>query len=187
MNKQTVYVSFSAEINGYTTERLQELLIDRIGKGAKSIYFLISSNGGSVKDGITMYNFLKSLPVDIVMHNIGRVNSVANVIFAAGNRRLAVEHSSFMFHGVGFNVTHATRFEEKHLREKLDSVQKDQGNIADILEQEMGISRARLEGMFLNAEVIPAPDAKPLGIIHDVSPAKIPEDADIAQLVLQKS
>ena len=69
-----------------------------------------------MKDGVTLYNYIKSLSVKVVMHNVGLVNSIANVIFLAGNERYAVPHSSFLFHGVGFDIPQPTRLEEKEFK-----------------------------------------------------------------------
>ena len=181
-----IYVSFSADIRGPATEQMQAFLANKLNEGVDSFYILFSSMGGSVKEGITLYNFLKSLPADIVMHNIGRTNSIANVVFSGAKTRYAVEHSSFMFHGVGFDVSQSTRFEEKHLKEKLDSIENDQRTIADILKQEMGLAVERTREMFLSAAVITSSDAKELGIVHDVRPVDIPKGAQLFQLVLQK-
>ncbi len=41
------------------------------------IYCLFSSHGGQVEAGITLYNFLRSLPVELVMHNTGSTDHIA--------------------------------------------------------------------------------------------------------------
>jgi len=64
------------------------------------LYFLFSSNGGSVNAGIALYNFLRALPVEIIMHNTGSIDSIATVIFLAADKRYAALHSTFLFHGV---------------------------------------------------------------------------------------
>ena len=37
------------------------------------------------------------------MHNIGSIDSIANVIFLAGQKRYAAPNSSFLFHGIVMN------------------------------------------------------------------------------------
>jgi len=66
-----------------------------------------------VRDGVTLYNFIRSLPVKTIMHNIGIIDSIANVVFLAANERYANPSSSFLFHGVGFDVNQPARLEEK--------------------------------------------------------------------------
>ena len=53
-------------------------------------------------DGVII--LLAAMPFKLATHNVGRVNSIGNVVFLAGEERYAVPHSAFMFHGVGFDV-----------------------------------------------------------------------------------
>jgi ATP-dependent protease ClpP protease subunit len=50
-------------------------------------------------DGFAIYNLLQSLPYEVHTHNIGAIQSIANVVFLAGDRRTAAPESSFMLHG----------------------------------------------------------------------------------------
>ena len=69
------------------------------------VYLLLSSEVGSVMHGINLYNVLRALPVKLVTHNVGNVDSIGNAIFLAGEERYACQHSTFMFHGVGSPTT----------------------------------------------------------------------------------
>jgi len=102
-------------------------------------------------NGITVYNFLKSLPINLTTHNIGIVDSIANVIFLAGKTRYAVKNSSFLFHRVGFDINQA-RFEEKNIKEKLRMIQRDQKLIADIITEQSQYTKKEIEKMFLEAD-----------------------------------
>src|SRR5688572_11202486 len=107
---ETVYVSFIAEINQTTTESLLGLCAKLGNSGVKRVYLLLSSPGGAVSAGIAAYNLLRAMPFHLVTHNVGSVNSIANVIFLAGEERYASPSATFMFHGVGFDVTAQVRF-----------------------------------------------------------------------------
>ena len=78
---KTLFISFSAEVNQNTAENLMGIFAQRLNQGIKDFYLLLSSPGGSVMNGITVYNFLKSLPINLTTHNIGIVDSISNVIF----------------------------------------------------------------------------------------------------------
>ena len=107
-----VFVNFSAEINAMTAESLIALMARLANEGQKEVHLLLTTVGGSVMHGLTVYNVLRGLPFTLVTHNAGSVNSIGNAIFLAGERRYACPHSTFMFHGVGFDVTNQQRFEE---------------------------------------------------------------------------
>lgn len=78
MENKTLYISFSAEVNQNTTENLMGVVAQKVNAGIKDIYLLISSPGGSVMNGINVYNFLKALPINLTTHNIGIVVKDAN-------------------------------------------------------------------------------------------------------------
>ena len=181
-----LFISFSAEVNQNTAENLMGIFAQRLNQGTKDFYLLLSSPGGSVMNGITIYNLLKSLPINLTTHNIGIVDSIANVIFLAGKTRYAVKNSSFLFHGVGFDINQPTRFEEKNIKEKLKMIQRDQKLIVDIITEQSQYTQAEIEKMFLGADTRTPEQAKEKGLIHDVKEANVPEGVEVVQFVFQR-
>src|SRR5713101_1517285 len=112
-----VYINFSADITPPSTETLLATIANLINQRVPHIYLLLSTPGGSVMHGLTIYNVLMGLPCDLTIHNVGSVNSIGNAIFLAGKHRYACQHSTFMFHGVGFDSPAGVRLEEKFLLE----------------------------------------------------------------------
>jgi ATP-dependent Clp protease, protease subunit len=115
---KTIYVSFSAEVTTQTTEALLGVMAQQVMQGMQHVYLLLSTPGGQVTCGINIYNVLRAMPFHLTTHNVGNVDSIGNVVFLAGAERYACPHSTFMFHGVGFDIQQAVRFEEKLLRER---------------------------------------------------------------------
>ena len=183
----TVYVSFAAEVNQTTTEGLLGLCANLANQGIKTVYLLISSLGGSVTNGITIYNVLRAMPFKLVTHNVGSVNSIANLIFLAGETRYSTPNSTFMFHGVGFDVIQAMRFEEKNLRERLDSIVADQRKIGAIISERSSLKPEEVQELFREAVTRDPGYAKEKGIIHDIIEARIPPGATVHQLVFKRS
>jgi ATP-dependent protease ClpP protease subunit len=101
---EIVYVSFSAEVSPHTTESLLAVMSNCANQGVKTVYLLLSTPGGSVMNGLNIYNVLIGMPFELITHNVGNVDSIDNAIFLAGSKRYACPHSTFMFHGVGFDV-----------------------------------------------------------------------------------
>jgi ATP-dependent protease ClpP protease subunit len=158
----------------------------KLNEGVKDFYLLFSSSGGNVVNGVTIFNFLKSLPVTLTIHNIGIIDSIANVIFLAGKTRYAVKNSSFLFHGVGFDINQPTRFEEKNVKERLKMIQRDQKLIADIIAERTKLTVSEIEKMFLEADTLTPEQAKTKDIINDIRDVNIPEGAQLIQLVSQR-
>ena len=72
---------------------------------ATNLLIKISSLGGSVSSGITIYNYLKSLPIPVHTHNLGDVASSAILVYLAGNTRTAEDVSKFLIHPLTIGVS----------------------------------------------------------------------------------
>jgi ATP-dependent protease ClpP protease subunit len=178
----TVYISFNTAINLGTAQHLLGASFNQISNGATHLYYLFSTPGGMVDVGIGIYNVLKGLPVKTTMHNVGAVDSIGNAIFLAGKERVACPHSTFMFHGVGFDVQNE-RQEEKILRERLDSVQAQQRKIGSVIADQTSLKGPEIDKLFLEAQTKDTAFALSNGIISEVRDVAIPAGAPLLQLV----
>jgi ATP-dependent protease ClpP protease subunit len=137
-------------------------------------------------NGMNLYNVMRALPCELSIHNVGNVDSIGNAIFLAGARRFACAHSTFMFHGVGFNSPQGLRMEEKFLRERLDSIVADQQRIGSILEERTSLTRDQVQSLFLEAQTKDATFAVGCGIVHEIRNVDIPPGGPIVSLVFQR-
>jgi ATP-dependent Clp protease, protease subunit len=181
-----VYIIFSAEIIPHTTEALIAAMAQCHNQGVTEVYLVISTPGGSVMNGMTLYNVLRGMPFKLTTHNAGNVDSIGNAIFLAGEERYAAPHSTFMFHGVGFDVRSEIRLEEKLLRERLDSIQADQKRIGAIIQERTQLTPEQVETLFLEAQTKDATYATSTGIVHEIRDVEIPVGAPVISLVFQR-
>ncbi len=181
-----VYVSFSAEINPNTTESLIATLSNLANQGVPEVYLLLSTPGGMVMNGMNLYNVLRAMPLRLTTHNVGNVDSIGNAVFLAGEPRFACPHSTFMFHGVGFDGEAGVRLEEKFLRERLDGVLADQKRIAAIIEERTNLEAEQIEPLFREAQTKDATYAVSTGIVHEIKDVQIPEGSPVISLVFQR-
>ena len=178
----TTYINFHAPINGKTAQNMMAAISQRLTSGTDHFYILFSTPGGEVASGITLYNFLRALPVNVTMHNMGNVDSIGNSIFAAGGERFCCQHSTFMFHGVGLPIN--GNVEEKAAREVLQGILADQNRIGSILVDRTNITTDQAGEFFREARTIDAASALDLGIVSEVKDAVVPLHSDIISLVL---
>lgn len=181
-----VYVSFSAEINAHTTESLLGTMANLVNGCVPEVHLLLSTPGGTVMNGINIYNVLRAMPFHLVTHNVGNVDSIGNAIFLAGDHRVACPHSTFMFHGVGFGVQPGLTLEEKFLRERLDSVLSDQQRIGAIIEERTTLTPEQVAPLFTEAQTKDAAYAVSTGIVHEIRDVKIPDGGPVVSLVFQR-
>ncbi len=183
---QTVYVTFSAEINVTTTESLISVMANLVNQQAKEVHLLMSTSGGSVMHGLNLYNVLIGLPFELITHNVGNVDSIGNAVFLAGSRRYAAVHSTFMFHGVGFDLPGQTRLEEKNVREYLDGILSNQKWIGSIITERTRIGREDVNALFREAQTKDAAFAVSSGIIHQIKDVQLPVGGPVISLVFQR-
>ena len=182
----TAYITFSAEINPATTEQFIATSTQLVVQGFNRLYFLLSTPGGSVMNGLNIYNVLRGLPAKIAFHNVGNVDSIGNAIFLAGDERYACPHSTFMFHGIGFDHKQGFRVEQKNAQEMLDEIFADQKRIADIIVEHTHIDAAEAADLFKEARTKDSAYAAARGIVSDIRNVDIPTGSPIFSLVFQR-
>ena len=186
LSEPIVYVSFSAEISPHTTESLLAVMSNCANQGTKTVYLLLSTPGGSVMNGLDIYNVLRGMPFELITHNVGNVDSIGNAVFLAGKKRYACPHSTFMFHGVGFDVKAQGRFEEKNLKEFLANILSDHKRIGSIITERTKLDEKVVAGLFSEAQTKDATFAVGAGILHEVKDVQIPPGIQIISLVFQR-
>jgi ATP-dependent Clp protease protease subunit len=80
---------------GEVYDDLQQMLYDSTNA---PIHVYIKSPGGSVFDGLHLYDELKSLPCPVYTYGQGIIASAASFIFMAGEKRFLQPHAWFMIH-----------------------------------------------------------------------------------------
>jgi ATP-dependent Clp protease protease subunit len=136
--------------------------------------------------GITIYNVLRGMPITLVTHNVGNVDSIGTVIYLAGERRYACPQTTFMLHGVAFGTNTPAQFFERNLRERLAAVQADQERIKAIYSERAGITPEVAEGFFLGESNISAADTRERGIVHELRQVQVPPGSPVVQLVFNR-
>ena len=176
--KSAEYVWFARSINDQTMNELIASLFD-IATRSDEIHLLINSNGGNVHAGIHCYTMMNALSATLITYNVGHVDSIANVIFLAGEKRYCAPTSVFMFHSVGFDYNGPTRLEGRQLREHLDSVVADHKRIGDIISSRSLLKQPAASELFDIQRVYDASWAKENGVVHDISELQIRQGANM--------
>ncbi len=177
MSSKTVYINFYDVINDKTVKILMAICSDVIVQHKPDIlYFLFASGGGGVTPGIALHNFLRSLPVKVVMHNMGIIDSIATVIFLAGEERFASPHSSFLFHGVELTFSQQTSLSTSKLAEHSSQLKQDERKIANIYLERSTLTDSEIFELFKQGESKDPAFAVEKKIVHEIKNPSIPKD-----------
>lgn len=81
------------------------------------IEIYISSPGGSVHQGLAIYDAIIACPCDIHMVASGEIMSMGFIIFLAGDKRIAAKHTRFMMHSISYGADGITKNHEIQVNE----------------------------------------------------------------------
>jgi ATP-dependent Clp protease protease subunit len=181
-----VVIRFFAPVIDATVNALMNAVDQKMKQGTKDFIILISSPGGSVIHGLSVYNYLKGLPASITTHNFGSVDSIGIVIYCAGSRRLSVPQARFLFHGVNVQFKGEQNLEEKLLEERLKGLRIDMENIAKIVAANTGknvkdITDAMIERTTLNPE-----EAQSWGLVHEIKSELFEAGSEVLAIQFQQ-
>lgn len=163
-------VHFIGPINHNTACTIRNLCLQAVQSGASSIELHLSSEGGNMTAGFALYFFLKSLPVPLITHNVGSIESIAVVIFLAGQKRYAYPGTRFLVHPLNWGFGNLVAADHARVTEWRECLDFDAERYASIFEEatrdaaEPDYIRTHLFG---SARLFDANQAVKAGIIHE--------------------
>ena len=152
---------------------IAQLLFLQMEDPKKEIHVYINSPGGSVSDGMAIYDTLNFLQCDIVTYCIGMAASMSTVLLAAGTpgKRLALPNSRVMIHqpsgGAGGQTSDISIAAKEILRWRQ--------TINEILAKHSGKTIEQLEKDSDRDYYMSAEEAKEYGLVDEVM-SKKPKD-----------
>lgn len=170
------YVRFMAPVTAQSAERLFNIFDQAFRSGAARFHLLLNSPGGSVAHGLAIHNFLKGLPIEVITHNFGTVDSIGVIMYCAGSKRLAVPHSRFMLHPVQAQFSHG-HYDEHHIRERQNSLKTDQQNIAKVISVVVNKTEDEILDNIHSRKTFDAQQAQDFGLAQEIKPELMPAKA----------
>lgn len=177
-NNKTIYINFFDGIDVAKTNKFILFVNDAIKThNPTEIIFLIASGGGDVDSGFVLYNYLVSLrpTIKIGMHNIGKIDSIANVIFAAGENKFASPNASFLFHGVSMNLNGS--FNKNVLTETISRLTSMESRITKTISENSKLTEVELAALFHQGEDRSVEFALEKEIIEEIKFPAVPAGA----------
>ena len=174
------WIRFMAPVNPQTATRLFQILDTKLKEKVERIHLMLSSPGGSVFHGISLFNFLKGSPIEVYTYNFGSVDSIGVVIFCAGAKRICVPHARFLIHGVAANFVGNQSLDEKDLEERLKGLQIHYKTIARVIADTAQKPADKVEEDMNNRTTLNPQQAKDYGLVHEIGAKLFPINADLS-------
>ena len=173
------YVLFSAPINEETANNFIGLLSKLAAQKASRVVIGLNCIGGHIAAGVALHNCMRAMPFKIVTHNIGNVDSIANVVFLAGDERYACKATTFMFHGAAVNAGPHGHLEEKHLLERLDVVQSQHRRMSELIAARTRLSISLCMELFKHQTIRDAAWAMDNGLVDGIREFAVPLGSEL--------
>jgi len=175
---------FVGPIDRPWTQSLRNMLCAFANDGVTHLSLYMSSSGGSMVEGFALYNLINSLPMRIHTHNIGAIQSIANIVFIAGHERTAAPQSSFMFHGFSWTFVQET-LDEAQIAERTRHLATGRTEFMRIFEERTRWSPVVFEErkLFDRANVIGPEEAVDAGIVQDIQHLTVARGTRIVNVV----
>jgi ATP-dependent Clp protease, protease subunit len=129
-----VYAVFAGVIEQATIQRIFAGLGAAMANKVQRVHLLFQSTGGTVADGVCLYNFLHRLPIEICLYNVGTVASVGALVFLGAKVRNTSASATFMLHRTQASPMGATA---ERLQAITKSVALDDQRTEEILRQHL--------------------------------------------------
>ena len=77
---------------------ISQLFVNAANDNVTEIHLLLQSPGGAVNEGVFLYDFIKSFPVDVLAYNCGHVGSAAVSAYLGAKKRFVSPNGTFLVH-----------------------------------------------------------------------------------------
>lgn len=168
--EQKTIIRFMSGVDEQSARNFINIVENEFKNGVRSFRILISSPGGYVDPGISIFNYLKGIPANIETVNFGSVDSISTVIFCAGTKRISVPNARFLIHDI-FRITpqQSVNLSEAQLDEWLNGLRMDRRNIAKVIAETTKKKVEEIESLMRNGKVLNPAEAQEIGLVNEIS------------------
>lgn len=164
-------VMLSEEVNSTTASLVVAQLLYLEGQDPeKDINFYINSPGGSITDGMAIYDTMRYIKCDVSTICIGMAASMASVLLAAGakGKRLALPNSEILIHQPLIGGRVGLQGQTTDIKIHADHLVRTRRRMNEILSECTGQPLERIEIDTERDNYLSADEAKEYGLIDDV-------------------
>lgn len=130
------------------------------------IQILLSTYGGSVYDGLSLYDAIKNSKTDVDITCFGKIMSMGIVILLSSKTRKAYRNTTFMIHAISSGVIGKLA----DMEESIDEDKRINRVLFDIIEKETKISPSLLDDIYIKKKdwFFTAEEALEMGLITEI-------------------
>ncbi len=116
---QEVYAVFCGGIEQLTAQKIVSGLAGAMARKAQHVHVLFQTAGGYVGDGVFLYNFFRTIPIELTLYNGGQISSAGVIAYLGARSRKTSPNATFMIHRSTNSPQFATAAKLNHLAKSL--------------------------------------------------------------------
>ena len=167
LEKRDVYLTEAVNSETATALIQQFMYLEKENPGAP-INFYINSPGGSVKDGLAVYDVIRLMKSPVTTICIGMAASMGSILFLAADKRLMLPHSEIMIHDASFGQAEFSGLKPDEIQQKTDDLLETCKTLRGIIEERTGLSAKVVRDKMKKDSYFKADEAMKLGIATDI-------------------
>lgn len=163
LEKRDVYLT-EAVNSATATALIQQFIYLEKENPGKPINFYINSPGGSVKDGLAVYDVIRLLKSPVTTICIGLAASMGSILFLAADKRLMLPHSEIMIHDASFGQAEFSGLKPDEIQQRTDDLLKTCKTLRGLIEERTGLSAKVVRDKMKKDSYFKAEEAMELGL-----------------------
>ncbi len=93
-----IWVTCVGVLDVQIARSFSQLLVNAASDSVTRIHTLIQSPGGTINEGIFLYEFFRSFPVEVVAYNGGHIGSASLSAYLGARKRYVCSNGTFLVH-----------------------------------------------------------------------------------------
>jgi ATP-dependent protease ClpP protease subunit len=173
------WIRFSVPVDAKSTLQLLKTIDDIRSNDCKKITLLIASSGGDVVSGISIYNYIKMLDIEIDTYNLGNVDSIAVTLYCVGKNRYCPHCAGFTVHDVTWDFSGSFGLKSEQVMERANFMIKNRCNIAEIIASTVNKKKETILKDMEKGLILDPKEAVKYNLVTEIKELKIPEGSKV--------
>ena len=176
------YLRVMSALSYEVVDKILKCIDGCMSEGYTRLHLLLSTPGGSVSQGVSLSNYLRSVPIEIHTHNLGAVDSIGIAVFCAGVYRTCAHQSRFMLHPVTIPILDNQVITNEFLAEKHREIEVDTANIAGIIGNAVHGKTDEIIRLMKQETIFDSSGALSCGLVDEISAMVLPKKISWASI-----
>ena len=159
-------IFFTDEVDHVTSsELIRQLMYLESVDPREEITLYINSPGGSVQDGLAVYDMIMLMRAPVRTVCMGTCASMGAILFLAGDKREMMKHGKIMIHDPAFGGNHEIGGKKPHeIQTELDDLNRCRESLAQIIAERTGKTIDEIYKVTVNDTYYSADEAVEFGL-----------------------